>query len=75
MNWIRVRRRGECVASFIRRAGGQLSPPARSCSRSEHDYTTVNGMIIPNAKCGAPVAKSGMKQMAKYSPAVRSSSR
>ena len=70
-----ARRRPERVESFIREEGGQRWPPALVCSPSENDYATVNGMIMPRAKCGAPVSKSGMKQMAKWSPAVRSTSR
>ena len=55
--------------------GGRQTPPAPVCSPGKNGYATVNGMIMPRAKCGAPVAKSGTKQMAKWSPAARSSSR
>ena len=60
-----VARATHSVASFIREEGGRLTPPALVCSPGENDYATVNGMIMPRAKCGAPLSKSGMKQMAK----------
>ena len=71
----RIRRRRSRVGSFIRGEGGRQTPPAPVCSPGKNGYATVNGMIMPRAKCGAPVAKSGTKQMAKWSPAARSSSR